>query len=79
MAEEQTSQEVERHYITRNGRLLSNTCMQENSLIKMLQKCVLLFSISDHFMMDNPGYDDPEEKAKNNNTYATEWSNGGPG
>ena len=41
-------------------------------------------------MMDNPGYDDPEEKAKNNNTYtesttnkgtnyATEWSNGGPG
>ena len=36
MAEEQTSQDVERHYITRNGRLLSNTCMQENSLIKML-------------------------------------------
>ena len=36
MAEEQTSQDVERHYITRNGRLTSNTCMQENSLIKML-------------------------------------------
>lgn len=41
-------------------------------------------------MMDNPGYDDPEENTKNNNTYkestgnkgtayATEWSNGGPG
>ena len=36
MAEEQTSQDVERHYITRNGRLLSNTYMQESSLIKML-------------------------------------------